>query len=41
MLVEILERTIGVKMYSEREFSFTLKEELIHSVPYSAISGQK
>ena len=41
MLVEMLERTVSNKMYSERDFSFTFKEELIHRDPYSAISGQK
>jgi hypothetical protein len=41
MFVEMLERRVSDKMYSERDFSFTLKEELFNNVPYSAISGQK
>ena len=37
----MLERVIGDKMYSERNFSFSVKEELFNTNPYCAISGQK
>jgi uncharacterized protein with ParB-like and HNH nuclease domain len=39
--MDMLERVIGDKMYSERNFSFSVKEELFNSNPYCAISGQK
>ena len=39
--MDMLERVIGDKMYSERYFSFSVKEELFNSNPYCAISGQK
>jgi hypothetical protein len=39
--MDMLERVIGDKMYSERNFSFSIKEELFNSNPYCAISGQK
>jgi len=39
--MDMLERVIGDKMYTERNFSFSVKEELFNSSPYCAISGQK
>jgi len=39
--MEMLDRVIGDKMYSERNFSLAVKEELFNSNPYCAISGQK
>ncbi len=41
MYMDMLERVIGDKMYSERNFSFSVKEELFNTNPYCAISGQK
>jgi uncharacterized protein with ParB-like and HNH nuclease domain len=41
MYMDMLERVIGDKMYPERNFSFSVKEELFNSNPYCAISGQK
>lgn len=41
MLLEMSERKIGNKMYSKRDFSFTLEKELFNIDPNSAISGQK
>jgi hypothetical protein len=39
--MDMLERVIGDKMYSDRNFSFAIKEELFKNNPYCAISGQK
>jgi len=39
--MDMLERVIGDKMYSERNFSFAIKQELYDNNPYCAISGQK
>ncbi len=39
--MDMLERVIGDKSYSERNFSFAVKEELFNNNPYCAISGQK
>jgi len=39
--MEMLDRVIGDKKYSERNFSFAVKEELFKNNPYCAISGQK
>jgi hypothetical protein len=41
MYMDMLEKVIGDKMYSERNFSFSVKEELFNTNPYCAISGQK
>lgn len=39
--MNMLDRVIGDKLYSERNFSLAMKEELFKSNPYCAISGQK
>lgn len=39
--MEMLEKIIGDKSYSQRHFPYVIKEELFNEKPYCAISGQR